>query len=352
METLIDQFGESRLMLAIGLGVGLLFGMAAYRSRFCLRAATVEVAEGRFGPKLMIWLTAFTTALLGVQGAIWLGLLDVSGARQLASTGSLSGAILGGLLFGVGMVMARGCASRLLVLSASGNLRAIITGLVLTLTAQASLRGVLAPARETLATLWTVDGGAARALLAPEHPMLPLLLLASCAVLVTALTLGRRNGVPGIELAAAVGVGLAVFAGWQMTYLLASHSFEIVSVQSVTFTGPSTDTLMALVNTRSLPASFGMGLVPGVFVGAMIAAFLMREARLQRFEPGVPMERYLVGGVFMGFGSMLAGGCAVGAGVSGGAILAVTAWIAVFFMWVGAILTYWVMSLGASPRTA
>ena len=45
METLIDQFGESRLMLAIGLGVGLLFGMAAYSSRFCLRAATGDLAQ-------------------------------------------------------------------------------------------------------------------------------------------------------------------------------------------------------------------------------------------------------------------------------------------------------------------
>lgn len=51
------------------------------------------------------------------------------------------------------------------------------------------------------------------------------------------------------------------------------------------------------------------------------------------------MERYLLGGMLMGFGSMLAGGCAVGAGMSGGAVLAVTAWLAVFCMWVGAVLT-------------
>ena len=83
----------------------------------------------------------------------------------------------------------------------------------------------------------------------------------------------------------------------------------------------------------------------------MTAAFFMGEARLQRFEQGVPMERYLAGGILMGFGSMLAGGCAVGAGVSGGAILAVTAWIAVFFMWVGAMCTHWATShfLQAKP---
>ena len=60
------------------------------------------------------------------------------------------------------MILARGCASRLLVLSATGNLAALVTGLVLTLVAQASLRGGLAPLREGLAALWTVPGGMAR----------------------------------------------------------------------------------------------------------------------------------------------------------------------------------------------
>jgi len=159
MEALIDQFGEAKLMLAAGISVGALFGFAAYRSRFCLRAAAVEVAQGQFGPKLAIWLVAFLTALASVQLAIVSGFLQVSEARQIAATGSMSGAIIGGLMFGAGMILARGCASRLLVLSASGNLRAIVTGLVLTLVAQASLRGVLAPLRETLANLWTIDGG-------------------------------------------------------------------------------------------------------------------------------------------------------------------------------------------------
>ncbi|EEX08433.1 YeeE/YedE [Ruegeria lacuscaerulensis ITI-1157] len=57
------------------------------------------------------------------------------------------------------------------------------------------------------------------------------------------------------------------------------------------------------------------------------------------------MERYLVGGVLMGFGSMLAGGCAVGAGLSGGAILAMTAWVAVFCMWIGAVTTHSLLHL-------
>ena len=343
MEQLIDRFGEDFSMLIVGLLVGSIFGFAAYNSKFCLRAATIELSKGIFGTRLAIWLVAFLSALLSVQAAIALQVLDVSQSRQLAATGSLSGAIIGGLLFGCAMVLARGCASRLLVLSASGNLRAIVTGLVLTLTAQASLRGVFAPAREALAGIWTIEGGPARQLFADSATMQTLILIFGFVALLSVLLFAYSRGAPLIELSFATLVGVAVFAGWQLTYLIAQSSFEIVEVQSVTFTGPSTDTLMGLVNERTIPARFGLGLVPGVFLGAFSAALIKGEARIQRFGPDVPMERYLVGGILMGFGSMLAGGCAVGAGMTGGSVLSVTAWIAAFFMWVGAMTTYWII---------
>ena len=238
LETVIDTYGEGAILTASGAIVGLLFGATAQHSRFCLRAATVEVAEGRLGPRLSIWLIAFSSAVLLVQSLIALGYLDVSQARQLAATGSMSGAI----------------------------------------------------------------------------------------------------------------IGAAVALGWFLTYILSQNSFEVVPVASVTFTGPSTDTLMGLVNETSLPLGFGVGLVPGVFAGAAIAALVSREAQIERFGPDTPMERYLVGAALMGFGSMLAGGCAVGAGMSGGAIFALTAWVAVTFMWIGAMATH--VLLGRTGRAA
>ncbi|MDP5361255.1 MAG: YeeE/YedE family protein, partial [Paracoccaceae bacterium] len=164
-EELITRYGEGAVLMAVGGLVGAFFGAAAQHSRFCLRAATAEVADGQLGPRVAIWFIAFSAAVFSVQGAIAAGWLDVSQSRQLATTGSMSGAIIGGLMFGVGMILARGCASRLLVLSATGNLRAIMTGLVLTLVAQSALRGVLSPLRENLASLWLVEGGATRSML-------------------------------------------------------------------------------------------------------------------------------------------------------------------------------------------
>lgn len=336
-EALIDQWGDGVVLAAAGAVTGILFGAMAQHSKFCLRAATVEVAKARFRPRLSIWLIAFTAAVLAVQGAIAAGFLDVSQARPLAATGSMSGAIIGGLMFGCGMILARGCASRLLVLSATGNLRALISGLVLTLAAQASLRGVLSPVREGLGGLWLVQGGAGRNMLALVGMSAPVAAMLAGVGLIAALVFARRRNVPINEALAGAFVGAAVGLGWVLTYLIAQSSFEVVAISSVTFTGPSTDTLMGLVNEAALPWGFGLGLVPGVFIGAGGMAVLRGEFRIERFGPDTPMERYLAGAVLMGFGSMLAGGCAVGAGMSGGSIFATTAWVALFCMWLGAM---------------
>ena len=344
LENLIDRFGDGAVLTMAGALVGLLFGAMAQHSQFCLRAATVEVSSGVFGPRLSVWLIAFCAAVLGVQMSIAVGWLDVSQARQLAATGSLSGAIIGGLMFGAGMILARGCASRLLVLSATGNLRAIVTGLVLTLVAQASLRGVLAPSREALAQLWLVQGGSGRSLLHQVGLSSGLAAALAALALILSILLARRTCVRTTHAIAAGGVGLAVALGWVLTYWIAQTSFEPVAISSITFTGPSTDTLMGLVNSSELPLGFGFGLVPGVFAGACLMALLTGQARIERFGPDTPMERYLIGAGLMGFGSMLAGGCAVGAGMAGGSVFAITAWVAVFFMWVGAMITHKLVS--------
>ncbi|MEH6645633.1 YeeE/YedE family protein [Sulfitobacter sp.] len=293
---------------------------------------------------MSIWFIAFSAAVLAVQGEISAGWLDVSEARPLAATGSMSGAVIGGLMFGCGMILARGCASRLLVLSATGNLRALMTGLVLTLVAQASLRGALSPLRESLGSLWLVQGGEGRNILSLIGLTSTMAAGLAAVGLIFGIWLAHRRHVVTTEALAAAGVGLAIGLGWLLTFAIAQSSFEVVAILSVTFTGPSTDTLMGLVNTAELPLGFGVGLVPGVFVGAGGMALLRREARIERFGIDTPMERYLIGTVMMGFGSMLAGGCAVGAGMSGGSIFAVTAWVALFCMWAGAMATHIALS--------
>jgi uncharacterized membrane protein YedE/YeeE len=336
LSSLLEQYGERPILACGGLIIGMLFGFFAQRSRFCLRAAVVEFWHRQLGEKLSVWLLAFSTAVVVVQLLIVLNGLDVSSARQLASRGSISGALIGGVMFGAGMIMTRGCASRLLVLSANGNLRALLSGLIFAVTAQAALSGSLSPLRNTVSGWWTVDGGSARDLLAITGAGHGGGLAFGLAWLAAALFFAVRSGWGIWKWVGGIGTGLAVAAGWWFTYIVSTHTFEVVQVQGLTFSGPSAEWLMRVLTTPSPAIGFDFGLLPGVFAGSFLGAWIGKDLMLEGFKDGYSMTRYIVGAVLMGFGSMLAGGCAVGAGMTGGSVFALTAWIALVGMWTGA----------------
>ena len=332
----VETYGTASVLAVGGAFIGVLFGFFAQRSRFCLRAAVIEFWRGKFAEKLSVWLLAFATALIAVQGLILAGWLDVSGVRQLANRGSLSGALVGGLLFGVGMVMTRGCASRLLILSANGNLRALLSGLVFAVTAQATLAGSLAPLRSEIAGWWTVEGGSARNLLALVGAGHWDGLVLGALWLAVALYFSWRSGNRAWMWLGGLCTGLAVALAWWFNHAVAQASFDVVPVGGLTFSGPSAEWLMRVLANPGTTFGFDAGMLPAVFVGSLLGALVGREFKIEGFKDGYSMARYIAGAMAMGFGSMLAGGCAVGAGMTGGAIFSLTAWLALAGMWLGA----------------
>ena len=335
---LIERIGEAPTAALFGLITGLIFGIAAQRSRFCLRAASVEFARGLMKDKIAVWFLTFSTALVWVQGAQLLGLMETQEARMMAVPGSWSGAIIGGLLFGIGMVLARGCSGRLLVLAATGNLRSVVAGLVFAVVAQMSLAGVLSPARDWLAALWITEGGRNMDLLAALSLPASSGFFIGLAFAALALYLSVKERIGAARLIFASGVGFSVAVGWVLTYTLAQSAFDPVQIESATFSGPSAHTLMFFLD-RNAVLEFDVGLVPGVVIGSLLAALATREFKFQSFTDEGNMRRSMTGAVLMGFGAMLAGGCAIGAGVTGGSIFAGTAWLALFCMWIGAMVT-------------
>lgn len=336
---ILDRFGDARVLIVGGLVIGGLFGFFAQRSRFCLRAAVIEFWRGQFGEKLSVWLLAFSTAVVAVQLLVLLHMLDPSATRQIAARGSLSGALFGGLLFGAGMIMTRGCASRLLVLSANGNLRALLSGLIFAVAAQAALAGMLSPMRETISAWWTVEGGVSRDLLALTHAGRWGGLVVGLVWMAAAWVFALRSGAGKWQWVGGMGSGLAVAAAWAFSAGVSAHSFEPVALQGITFSGPSAEWLMRVLADPTPLAGFSSGLLPGVFLGSLIGGWIGGDLRLEGFTDGYGMRRYIAGAVLMGFGAMLAGGCAVGAGITGGSIFALTAWLALIGMWAGAGVT-------------
>lgn len=338
-DDLMELVGEANFLGLGGFAIGIAFGVLSQRSRFCLRAATLEVAHGRIGERLAIWLFAFSAALICTQLLIVFGLFDTGEVRQLNNAGSLSGSIIGGLLFGSGMVLTRACASRMVVLASTGNLRALMSGLVFAVAAQAFRFGTLAPVTQTLDGLWTISGN--------DRSLLSLFRLGhGGAVLVggawllggLAIAVYRRAS-PAACLTAA-GVGGSVALAWWFNYAAAAGVFDVPApVHALSFTGPSSDVLMYLLSPPGGKLTFDLGLIPGVALGSFLSAAVRRELVLEGFHDGASMRRYILGGLFMGLGSVMAGGCAVGAGVSGASVFGVTAWLVLWSMWIGAVVT-------------
>jgi uncharacterized protein len=127
-----------------------------------------------------------------------------------------------------------------------------------------------------------------------------------------------------------------------MSVWLLTFSTALNWTQSATLTGPSANTLMFFLSSNPV-LRFEIGLVAGVFLGAFVASLLGREFKFQGFDGVASMRRGIIGAALMGFGGLLAGGCAIGDGLTRASIFAQTAWLALQFMWIGAMVADYVI---------
>lgn len=323
----------------LGLVLGLAFGALAQVTQFCLRRALAGERAAR-RPALAVWLVALAVAVTGTQVAVNAELIGFAEHRFMVSEMPVLAIVLGGLLFGAGMVLTRGCVSRLTVLLAGGNLRALSVLLIFAVVAHATLKGVLAPLRTSLGSV-TAQMPAAL----PGHPLIWAALIAALAGLVA-----WRSGAKPLHLGLAVVLGLLVPAGWVGTGLVLFDEFDPVDLQSLSFTAPYADTLFWSIANTSIPASFGVGLVGGTLAGAFVLALLRGQFQWQSFESPAQTGRYALGAALMGVGGVLAGGCTVGAGLAGIPTLSLAAILAIAAIAAGAIATNRVLQDARQPH--
>jgi uncharacterized membrane protein YedE/YeeE len=323
--------------------IGLAFGVLAEVTRFCFRRSLVGPAAER-RPALGVWLAALAAALIGTQAAVAAGVISFADHRFHGANLPALAILAGGLLFGAGMVLTRGCASRLTVLSASGNLRAVFVLLVFAITAHATLKGVLAPVRTTLGSVTLPLGDTVSLAALPGGPLVWTALLAATALLVAA-----RSGARPLHLALAVLLGLLVPAAWVGTGFVLQDEFDPIAQESLSFTAPWADTLFWTIASTSISAGFGAGLVGGTLAGAFLSALAGRRFQWQSFESPRQTGRYAAGAAMMGVGGVLAGGCTVGAGLAGVPTLSLAALLAIAAITAGALLADRAL---AAPRAA
>jgi uncharacterized protein len=331
---------NAALALALGgLLIGFIFGWVVYRTNYCAMGSLSDIHNFGDYRRFRAWLLAAATALVGATLLEAAGVVDLARSMYLAPSFNWAGHIVGGLIFGIGMVLAGGCPSRNLARTGGGDLRALLTLVVLGLVAFMTIAGVLAPARAAL------EGATGIVLTAAPTQGLGDLLSAyvgiargwaklAAAAMIAAAALAycfadakfRRSP---LHILSGIAVGLTVVAGWALTGLAYDDMMARPTPPvSLTYIRPVGDTLqwLALYTATPMPG-FGVASVFGALLGAFAAALAMGRFRLATFAGTGDTLRNLLGAALMGVGGVMALGCTVGQSVTGVSTLALGSFV-------------------------
>jgi hypothetical protein len=239
------------------------------------------------------------------------------------------------------MVFAGGCASRNLARVGAGDLRSLITLIVMGLSAYVAIGGLLGPVRNWLEQATAVDlkrfgfgsqgldeiigrisgVGAARGALLVAGVVV-------AAVLIYCFKDKSFRSSP-VHIMSGLGVGLCAVAGWALTGLAFDDlADKPVAPISLTYVRPTADSIEWLQRfTAGMVPGFGVATVFGAILGAFLAALAMGRFRLAAFSDPGDTRRNLYGAVLMGIGGVMALGCTVGQAITGVSTLALGSFI-------------------------
>ena len=344
-----DLPGLTSQVLWAAFGLAAVFGAIAQRTHFCTMGAVADIVNIGDWSRMRMWALAIGVAMLGFNTMVYLGWVEAGKSFYAGSRLIWLSNLLGGALFGVGMVLASGCGSKTLVRIGGGSLKAVVVFVVLAIAAYATMRGIVGVAR--VATVDTV------AVTLPTGQDLPSMLagVAGLDRRVLALALGgvlggglvlwalwRPEGRSADVLLAGIGIGLVVVGVWWVSGRLGhleehpktlEEAFLATNSQrmeSLTFVAPIAYTVdwLIMFSDKSKVLTIAVVSTMGVIVGALASALATRSFRWEGFAGTQDTAHHLVGAVLMGVGGVTAMGCTVGQGLSGVSTLALGSFLA------------------------
>lgn len=336
-------------------------GFVMRETRFCTMGAISDVVYLGDWMRVRQWAMAVGVAMCGFTALVlWVG---VSAADTLYAGTQLMwlSSIVGGLMFGVGMVLASGCGARNLTRLGGGNLKSLVVLLVIAVAAFATLKGITAVARARW--LDSMHIGFSSPALLPEVVAgaagwsLPLArgLMGGGLGLVLLLSAWYARGRQGRDLPVLAGggvVGLCVVAAWWLGGYIGNvqeHPATLEHVYAATYTGrieafsfvtPLAHTLdwLLFFSDRNKVLTWGIVSVAGMVAGAFLHALWRRDFRWQGFANTADLARHLAGAVLMGVGGVVAMGCTIGQGISALSTLQLGSFLSVTGIVAGAVL--------------
>ncbi|WP_425074932.1 YeeE/YedE family protein [Sagittula sp. S175] len=350
---MLDIIGEHNVVALIGLGSGVLLGLAARLGRFCTLGAIEDALYGGSTVRMRMWGVAIGLAILGSFALMATGRLVDSQTYYLSIRWMPLASILGGLIFGYGMALAGNCGYGAIARLGGGDLRSFVIVLVMGVSTFVVLSGPLAPLRDMVfpqtPVTTEVAPGIAHQLSAMSGLSVNAIGMAIGALILAGSAASRPLWAKPARVAWAAAVGASVVLAWAGTSWVARDGFEALPVVSHSFAAPLGDTILWWMTGSARPLSFAVGSVAGVWAGAFIGSLIKGHFRWEACEDPRELRRQILGAALMGGGAVIALGCSIGQGLSAFSVLALSAPVTFAAIFAGAALGLRQLIVGFQP---
>ncbi|MFQ5692665.1 MAG: YeeE/YedE family protein [Nitrospinota bacterium] len=313
------------LAIVLGLPVGFLFGVVLQRGRFCMYTAFRDLVISRDTALFRAYLVAVAIQSVLIHLGASLGWLEVWRVPFYWRA-----AIIGGLVFGLGMTLAGGCSSGTWYRVGEGMVGSFVALLGFGLSTAATVWGALRPLRLAVRGAEIEIGGRVPTLanLLRVNPWV-IVVLGAAGVAVWAIRSPRHPALFGWDWRkTGFWLGLLAAAAWYLSGLTGRY-------YGLSITGPTATMTNFVISRETAGLNWAVFMLLALPFGAYAAA-----KRAGEFAWRAPSPRRMVqqfgGGVLMGFGAVTAGGCNIGHGLTGVSALALSSWVATLFTILGA----------------
>lgn len=326
-------------MIFTGLLCGALLGFVIQRGRFCLTGGFRDIYIAKDNRMLYALLIAIAIQSVGVFTLIQTGAIEYS-AGQIPWINT----IVGAYVFGIGIVLAGGCATGTWYRAGEGLIGSWIALAGYMVMSAVMKTGALKPLNDSLRDTAVTNNSIPGTFGISVWPFIALLVVITLFFAIRHLRKPKvkipslppkRKGLAHLlfekrwhPFFTAILVGLIAILAWPLSEATGRNS-------GLGITTPTANILQYLVTGDDKKyLNWGVFLVLGILLGSFIAAKASREFRFRVPDAKTAVSSF-AGGVLMGFGASWAGGCTIGNGLVQTAMMTWQGWIALAFMILG-----------------
>ena len=332
----IENYEIYKIVNLLGLIVGLFFGIIGQKNQFCFSGSIKDYVLTKSTRRAGSVLMAIIVAIVSTNVITYLFDLDLTNTNFFRENINYFSIVIGGLLFGIGMMLADGCSGRHLIKFAQGDNKSLVVIIFIGIFAYASTKGILHNIVFSISTndtfvLWS-------SFISNVQMNIYLVLFLLFALLAFVIKKFKRI----FLLKDGIGIGLLIGISWYITGVIGSESIDrLIDITGITVVYPSAKTLELFSYYEVNNLTFSICIILGIIIGS----FLMSQKN-KKYSFGCTnniktneLKYSMIGGSLMGIGGVMAIGCTIGQGLTGLSTLAFASLLAILSIFIAGYIT-------------